>query len=89
MEKIDKAIDRIRELECATGNLEDRVEEILEDYRVANKNQISVKRDKHLDKDESQAYRVEIAGQNQPIIVLAKSGYDDYVAKVTDAYSKS
>ncbi|MFL0250916.1 hypothetical protein ACJDT4_10830 [Clostridium neuense] len=88
MNKINEAIHRIKELECPTGNLENRVEEILEDYRVANRDEISVKRDKYLDKGDSQAYLVKISGQNQPIIVLAKSGYDDYVAKVTDVYSK-
>lgn len=89
MNKIDEAINRIKDLECPTGNLENRVEEILEDYRVANKEEISVKRNKNLDKNDSQAYLVKISGQNQPIVVLAKSGYDDYVAKVTDVYSKS
>lgn len=88
MEKIDEAIDRLRTLECATGSLEDRVTEILEDCGVAHENQIKVSRDEYLDKDEAQAYKVEIASEIQPIIVLAKSGYDDYVARVTEAYRK-
>lgn len=88
MKKIDEAIDRIRTLECATGSLENRVTEILEDYGVAHENQIKVSRDEYLDKDDAQAYKVEIASEIQPIIVLAKSGYDDYVARVTGAYKK-
>lgn len=89
MKNINKAIDRIRVLECPTGNLEDRVAGILEDYGVANRNKINVDRDKNFDRDEAQAYRVEITGEGQSIVVLAKSGYDDYVAKVVDVYSKS
>lgn len=88
MKKIDEAIDRIRTLECATGSLQDRVIEILEDCGVAHENQIKIDRDEYLDKDDAQAYKVEIASEIQPIIVLAKSGYDDYVAKVTEAYKK-
>ncbi|ADK14843.1 MULTISPECIES: hypothetical protein [Clostridium] len=86
MKKIDEAIDRIRTLECPTGDLENRVTEILEDYGVADRSKINVNRDEYFDKDEAQAYRVQILNQEHPIMVLAKSGYDDYVAKVTDVY---
>lgn len=89
MQKIDEAIDRIRILECPTGDLENRVTEILEDYGAADRNNVSVNRDKNFDRDEAQAYRIEIMGEEQLIIMLAQSGYDDYVAKVTDVYSKS
>ncbi|WP_234117418.1 hypothetical protein [Clostridium hydrogenum] len=61
MEKTDEAIDRIRTLECATGSLEDRITEILEDCRVAHENQIKIDRDEYLDKEDAQAYKVEIA----------------------------
>lgn len=88
MNKIDEAIDRIRILECPTGDLENRVAEILEDYRVANGSKVSIRRDSKLDKDEAEAYRVEMP-EGQSIVVLAKSGYDDYVEKVVDVYSKS
>ncbi|KAJ49250.1 hypothetical protein BD780_001652 [Clostridium tetanomorphum] len=88
MKKIDEAIDRIRILECPTGDLENRVAEILEGYGVANKSKVNINRDKHFDRDESQAYRIQIPGEKQSIVVLAKSGYDDYVAKVVDVYSK-
>lgn len=89
MNKIDEAIDRIRILECPTGDLENRVAEILEDYRVANGSKLNIHRENKLDSAEAQAYRVEIPGEGQSIVVMAKSGYDDYVAKVIDVYSKS
>lgn len=87
MKKIDEAIDRIKILECPTGDIENRVTEILEDYRIANRNEISVNREQYFDAGEAQAYRVEIKGEDESIMVLAKSGYDDYVATVVDVYS--
>ena len=86
MKKIDEAIGKIRTLECPTGDLENRVTEILENYGVADRSKINVNRDEYFDKDEAQAYRVQILNQEHLIMVLAKSGYDDYVAKVTDVY---
>jgi len=86
MHKIDEAIDRIKILECPTGELESRVAEILKDYGV--RDGVSVYRDESFDNNEAQGYRVEVAGEGHPFIVLAKSGYDDYVAKVTDVYSR-
>lgn len=88
MKKIDEALDRIRTLECPTGELENRVAEIIEDYGVANKDKVKIKRDNGFDKDEAQAYRVEIPGEGHSIEVLAKSGFDDYVAKVVEVYNK-
>ncbi|GAA3328991.1 hypothetical protein GCM10020331_075210 [Ectobacillus funiculus] len=42
-------------------------------------------------KNEAQAYSATILGdqeQSQSIVILAKSGLDDYVAQVVDAYIK-
>lgn len=89
MNKIDEAIDRIRILECPTGDLESRVAEILEDYRIADRSKVNIHRDSKLDREDAQAFKVQIPGERQSIVVMAKSGYDDYVAKVTDVYSKS
>jgi len=86
MSKINEAINMIRNLECPTGNLENRVTEILLDYGIADLNQVSIKRDNKLSSDEAQAYRVKITDKGESFVVLARSGYDDYVAKVTDAY---
>lgn len=86
MNKIDEAINRISILECPTGDLENRVAGILEDYGVADRNAVIIDKDNSLDRYEAQAYRVKITGEGQSIIVLAKSGSDDYVAKVVDVY---
>lgn len=86
MNKINKAINRIRRLECPTGEIEKSVALILEDYGIAGKSEVNIDRDNTLDRDEAQAYRVKITGEDQSIVVLARSGYDDYVAKVVDAY---
>ena len=88
MKKIQEVIDRISILECPTGEVENRVTEILEDYGVAEKNEVNVNRDKSYDRDEAEAYRVDIVGEDQAIIVLAESGMDDYVAQVVNVYSK-
>lgn len=86
MSKINEAISRIRSIECPTGDIENRVTEILMDCGVANLDQVNIKRDSKLSTDEAQAYRVKISDAGEALVVMAKSGYDDYVAKVTDAY---
>ncbi|NLY76501.1 MAG: hypothetical protein GX080_00245 [Tissierellia bacterium] len=83
MTNLDKAIDRIKVLECPTGELEERIVNIFEDYRVANRNEVIVKRDEGSDKDDLEAYRIEFTkGKEGPILVFAKAGMDDYVVKV-------
>ena len=89
MSRMDKAIDRIKILECPTGELENRVTGILEEYGVARKSQVSIDRVKLLDNDEAQAYKLKIPGEKQSFIIMTSSGYDDYVAKVVDVQSKS
>jgi hypothetical protein len=88
MSKMNDAMERIRILECPTGELENRVAEILEKYGVAERNEVNLNRVGNLDQDEAQAYSVKVTGENQSFVVLAKSGLDDYVAKVVDVYSK-
>ncbi len=87
MEQFDKALDRIKKLECPTGEVENRVIGILEDYNVANKNDVIINRDSQLDnKDGTIAFSAKINGTNFSITVLTKSGMDDYVAKVENVY---
>lgn len=86
MNKINKAIKSIRSLECPTGELENRLAGILVEYGVAGRTQINIDREKILDTCEAQAYKVGIADKGQPLIVMAQSGYDDYVARVVDVY---
>ena len=84
MSKIEDAINRLSFLECPTGELENRIVEILNDYDITN---ASVKRTEELDRNGAQAYSVKISDENmQNIIVIADSGLDDYVAKVIAAY---
>ena len=84
---VNSAIDRIKSLECPTGEVETRVAVILEDYKVANKNELNIYRNEKLDKDGAEAYTANFLNNpNQSIVVLAKSGLDDYVATVVDAY---
>ncbi|MFB9761275.1 MULTISPECIES: hypothetical protein [Bacillaceae] len=88
---LEDAVQRIKILECPTGDLEQRVKGILEEYGVANGDKLMVSRDKRFDQNEAQAYSATILGdqeQSQSIVILAKSGLDDYVAQVVDAYIK-
>jgi hypothetical protein len=88
---LEDAVQRIKILECPTGDLEQRVKGILEEYGVANGDKLMVSRDKRFDQNEAQAYSATILGdqeQSQSIVILAKSGLDDYVAQVIDAYIK-
>lgn len=88
MNKINDAIGRIKALECPTGDLETRVLEILEDYKVADKNKINIDKNDDFNTDDEQVYSVKIAGENKSIVVVSKLGCDDYVEKVVDVYSK-
>ncbi len=88
MNNIDAAIDRIKILECPTGEIENRVAGILENCGVAERSKVNISRVKNLDQDEAQAYTVKFQGKDNSIVVLAKSGLDDYVATVVDAYKK-
>jgi hypothetical protein len=89
MQPIENAIERIKILECPTGNLENRIAGILEDYGVSAKGGINVARNEKYDKDGAEAYIAKVSGsKEQSIVVLAESGLDDYVAKVTDVYIK-
>ncbi|MDR7871204.1 MAG: hypothetical protein RIN55_10110 [Tissierellaceae bacterium] len=87
IKNLQSAIDRIRSLECPTGEVETRVAGILEDYKVANKNELNIYRNEELDRDGNEAYTATFSNiPNQSLVVLAKSGVDDYVATVVDAY---
>ncbi len=86
MEKFKDAIERIKILQCPTGDVENRVAGILEDYGVANKKEITVNRNEELDSIGAEAYSVQIGGSKESIVVLARSGKDDYVAEVVGVY---
>lgn len=89
MSKIEDAIEKIKILECPTGEVENRIAGILEDYGVANRSEVEVERYEGLVINGAEGFCVKIPGdKNQAIMVLANSGMDDYVAKVVDAYIK-
>jgi hypothetical protein len=89
MSKIEDAIEKIKILECPTGEVENRIAGILEDYGVANRSEVEVERYEGLVINGAEGLCVKIPGEkNQTIMVLANSGVDDYVAKVVDAYIK-
>lgn len=85
MDTLQEAIDRMKMLECPTGELEDRVLDILEEYDVAYKDDISIERDDEKDEDGAEYYYVYIS-DNESLTIVAKSGVDDYVIRVLDAY---
>ncbi len=87
MSDINHAIERIRVLQCPTGELENRIEEILKQYNIDPKDEISVARVTDHDSNGAQAYKAAFA-RGREIIILAESGPDDYVAKVVDAKLK-
>lgn len=84
--KTEAAIKRIKELECPTGELEGRIARILERYDVASSREVEIEISSSLDMDDGQLYKVQLPGDAQTIMVEAKTGMDDYVTIVTDAY---
>lgn len=82
MTNIEAAMERIKQVECPTGELTERIAGILNDYQVANSKPISIARVPALDKNGEQAYQAKIFNDKE-IVFTAISGDDDYVAKVT------
>jgi hypothetical protein len=90
MARLEDAMERIRALECPTGDLENRVAQILRDYNVAHMYDVKINRNRELDRDGAQGYNVSVSGGNgSSFTILADSGMDDYVAKVVDVYKNS
>jgi hypothetical protein len=88
MSKIEDAMERLKILECPTGEVENRIVGILEDYGVANRSEVEVKKNEPVNNGATEFCAKITGSNNQSIIVLASSGMDDYVAKVTNAYIK-
>jgi hypothetical protein len=87
MATIKEAIERIKALECPTGDIQNRITGILADYEIANKGEIVVSREHSLDENGAQGYNAKISREGGiDIVILAVSGGDDYVMKVRDAY---
>lgn len=87
MATIEEALERIKAIECPTGDIQGRVKGILTDYEIANQSEIMVSREYSLDTKGTRGYQARISCEGgMDIIILAVSGEDDYVAKVSDAY---
>lgn len=86
MANIQNAIDRIRKVQCPTGELEEKVAGILEGYEVAKREDVSLHREENFDRDNALGFRAEInTPQKISIRILARSGAEDYVAQVIEA----
>lgn len=87
MRKLERAIERIHILECPTDEVAERLKGIMEDYGVAKAEDITIEQKDVSDITGAQRYDVQLPQNNHPSIrVIAQSGLDDYVAKVTDVY---
>lgn len=88
MENLERAIGRLKELECPTGQVEERIQDIIDDYEGSSRERIQVKREEEYDREDgAQGYLATLSHSKYPsMVVLAKSGMDDYVAKVVDVY---
>lgn len=86
MKNLESAMERIRRLECPTGEVEERILGIMESYGGVDRNAVQIKRQEDSDRDDgAQAYSANVLrGQNTSMMIYAKSGLDDYVAKVVD-----
>ena len=70
-----------------TGQLEERVAEILETYNISPRSEILISRERRLDRDGAEAYTVTISDRLDPTLtLLAGAGADDYVVQVKDIY---
>ncbi|WP_291570988.1 hypothetical protein [Clostridium sp. UBA4548] len=85
MENLEAAIERLKIMECPTGEVEKKIANILEEYEVCSKSSIEVVRNESYDENEAQGYVAKING-SKALTVLAISGMDDYVAKVVDVH---
>jgi hypothetical protein len=90
MSNFEDAVERIRNLQCPIDEIEFRVIGILEEYNVANKNEITIDKEEHFE-DGPIKYKANIQkreGQNQSFSFVADSGRDDYVAQVVEVQSR-
>lgn len=85
MSNLNQAVERIKRLECPAEEVESRIEAILLEYGVPAVS--PVKNEAVFEADGAHLYSAEIKGRNyHSLFVLAKTGEEDYVAKVVDVY---
>ena len=90
MKGLESAMERIKRLECPTGEIENRILGIMESYGGVDRNAVEIKRQEDCDRDDgAQAYSTSVlGGENISMRIYAKSGLDDYVARVVDVELK-
>lgn len=88
MGNLEKAIEKIKSLQCPTGEMEKRIAEILEEYKVASRDEIRISKEEKEEVDDLQAYRAKISENKGHITILSESGLDDYVEVVVDAFAE-
>lgn len=86
MSRLQEAIERIKALECPTGQVGERIQEILEDYQALDEGRVVVNEDEDINMDGTKGYSIELSDGQEYIRVFSTAGLDDYVEKVVDAY---
>lgn len=87
--KENELVKRIIGIECPTGEVTDRVINVLEDYNPGGEYQITSRPDTDYDETRLRYYRAfSETGDNPDLIMVVKEGKDGYVAKIVDAYTE-
>jgi fibronectin type 3 domain-containing protein len=83
----NEIIEELKHIECATDSLLERVTDVLEHYNPNGEYQIIAEEDDDFINDHIRIYNAfSEDGISPSIAVVVKNGFDDYVAKVLDAY---
>ena len=85
MAQMSKFIERMNNMQCPNGEIEDKVKTIVEEYHLASKDQVSVHRETDFDTVEAEGYRLDINNENpMSFKVLTSTGAEDYVIRVIE-----
>lgn len=80
-------LKRIIGIECPTGNVTDRVINVLEEYNLGGEYQIMSEADDDFDETRLRFYKAfSETADNPDFVMVVKEGKDGYVAKVVDAF---
>lgn len=83
----DEILEELKNIECATDNLLERVTDVLEQFNPNGEYQIIAKEDNDFIHDNIRVYNaISEDGLSPSIAVFVQEGLDSYVAKVIDAY---
>lgn len=83
----NQIFEELKQIECATDSLLERVTDILEQYNPNGEYQIIAEEDDDFVHDNIRVYNAFAEdGISPSIAVVVQEGLDHYVAKVVDAY---